>query len=107
MTRATDLFAAERVRQIEEEGYDAAHDRGHAAQLVAAGTSYGMFQAVVLRDGHSPEIALALGGPIIPPTWPWSSAHWKPTGDPRRDLVKVGALIAAALDSILEEDDDH
>ncbi|MGH3703011.1 MAG: hypothetical protein ACRDT9_00140 [Agromyces sp.] len=33
--------------------------------------------------------------------WPWADEFWKPTGDPVRDLTKAGALIAAALDSLI------
>ena len=35
--------------------------------------------------------------------WPWHARHWKPTGDPVRDLTKAGTLLAAAIDSIEEE----
>ncbi|WP_275183563.1 hypothetical protein [Citrobacter freundii] len=35
----------------------------------------------------------------IPQAWPWSPHWWKPT-NPRRDLVKAGALIAAEIERI-------
>lgn len=40
-----------------------------------------------------------------PPDWPWDlKRHWKPTpGDPVRQLVKAGALIAAEIDRRLAD----
>lgn len=39
------------------------------------------------------------------PFWPWGKQYWKPTpNDPRRQLVKAGALIAAAIDAMTEVD---
>lgn len=101
MTKATDLIAAERERQVSEEGYNAEHDRGHERQLLAAAGVYETAAAVYLYEGKavalSPQWARGCG-------WPWAGRYWKPTGDPVRDLVKAGALIAAALDSLLAED---
>jgi hypothetical protein len=34
-----------------------------------------------------------------PARWPWSQDWWKPT-NPRRDLVKAGALIAAEIERL-------
>lgn len=90
------LIAAERARQVSEEGYDAEHDRGHAAELISAAREYaaeGRFRV------WNP------GSPINPrphPTdeWPWHPGYFKPTGDPIHDLTKAGALIAAAIDSL-------
>lgn len=94
------LIGAERTRQVTEEGYDAEHDRDHAEQLAHAAISYGAFAAVTVQQGYSREDALSRGGSIVPSMWPWSSHYWKPTGDPVRDLVKAGALIAAAIDAL-------
>jgi hypothetical protein len=42
-----------------------------------------------------------IGRDDTPITWPWDSPYWKPTpGNRLRDLVKAGALIAAAIDSL-------
>lgn len=103
MSAGAKLIAAERERQIVEEGYTAQHDAGHAPSLVAAAVGYTVFQHVALQGGMSPEEAVDAGGSIVPPGWPWSSHFWKPTGDPIRDLTKAGALIAAALDSLIAE----
>jgi hypothetical protein len=34
--------------------------------------------------------------------WPWDKERWKPSMDPKRNLVKAGALIAAELDRLYE-----
>lgn len=92
MTKATELIAAERQRQITEEGWDAEHDRGHRDQLIRAGVVYAQSARVSL----SAQAAVMHG-------WPWERRFWKPTGDYVRDLVKAGALIAAAIDCELAE----
>lgn len=99
MTRGTDLIAAERERQITHEGHTPEGDVGHEAQLAAAGQSYAMFATHALLMGATPEV-LAAAKDIVPPFWPWNREYWKPTGDVVRDLVKGGALIAAALDAV-------
>lgn len=78
-------IAIERQRQIETEGYTTEHDADHSVStLVNAAEAY-------------------LGWGLK--TWPWSEKDFKP--DPtddgmyhRRDLVKAGALIAAAIDRL-------
>lgn len=106
VTAATDLIAAERDRQMTEEGYDAEHDAGHAVDLVYASTAYAIEAATVadLQSTGAEPLGDYLG--IIPQWWPWSSQYWKPTGEPVRDLVKAGALIAAAIDALLPVDEE-
>lgn len=81
-----DLIKAERHRQIEQEGWTAAHDDGHANDLVLAAIAYS-YEGI--RTGH--PMALAI--------WPWDEEWWKPT-DRVRSLVKAGALIAAEIDRL-------
>lgn len=99
-----DLIAAERARQIEVEGYDAAHDRDHAHALTRAAACYTLFEddrEEYLGDWFS----RAQGYP--PVLWPWAHNYFKPTPDNRvRELTKAGALIAAAIDSLLLEQDN-
>lgn len=86
----SELIAAERVRQQSEEGYDAEHDAGHADELARAGATYAL-----VPEWRSPP------GWAVPGMWPWDDQYWKPTPDDRvRELVKAGALIAAAIDSL-------
>lgn len=85
-------IAAERQRQIEVEGYDAAHDHGCDDDLATAAACYAMLPGD--RD---------IGPISIPALWPWNRGFWKPTPDDRiRELEKAGALIAAAIDAILD-----
>lgn len=93
------LIEVERQRQQAPlkdggEGYDALHDRGAADELALAGATY----ATPARHRFRlPKLA-------TPVFWPWRFALWRPTPDDRvRELVKAGALIAAAIDSLLEQ----
>ena len=78
---AIDDIAAERKRQITQEGWSPEHDDKHSdGSLRAAACCY---------------IAPEMAGEI----WPWGFDWWKPAGL-RRNLVKAGALIAAEIDRI-------
>ncbi len=103
-----ELIAKERTRQIEDEGWNAAHDRGHAHDLALAASCY----AAPRRDRpvrvvHGQEYTgdfEDIRQFVIPENWPWSPEWWKPTPDDRiRELVKAGALIAAAIDSLQDQ----
>lgn len=85
-----ELIAAERQRQLDIEGYSTLHDRGHSEDLVDAAIAY----SYAFGDATDVDVSAI---------WPWDAAYWKPTGDRVRDLVKAGALIAAAIDSIQSE----
>lgn len=88
-----DLIREERRRQIEVEGYDAMHDRHHTPQVLCrAAVGY------ALHDDPSKLVADAAAN-----LWPWSGEFWKPKGQ-LRNLVRAGALIAAAIDRLQKED---
>lgn len=83
-------IAAERVRQVEVEGWTAEHDaEEHAGgDLVEAAIAY-------LENSDPRE---------VPDCWPWDASWWKPSEeDPIRNLEKAGALIAAEIDRLLEQ----
>jgi hypothetical protein len=109
MSNGIDMIAAERERQITEEGYTAEHDRDHAAELAWAARCYVENTAMGLTG--QPTVTpgkdwRAEDGPDFQEfPWPWHRAYWKPTGDPVRDLTKAGALIAAAIDSLTAQED--
>ena len=85
-----ELIAKERQRQIEEEGYDAKHDfREPLNRFIAGAVSYAVFD---IDEGE----AFAW--------WPWDYEYWKPK-DRKRNLIRAGALIAAALDKMQDEND--
>lgn len=85
------MIAAERLRQVAAEGYNAEHDRGHEEDLVKAAQCY---IGLVLRRFHG-----SVADEQVPFLWPWEDEDWKPT-NAVRDLVKAGGLIAAAIDAL-------
>ena len=78
-----ELIAAERRRQIEQEGWTAEHDEQHEVDHLAAAAA-----AYVLAQGPGVE---------MPKGWPWGREWWKPK-DRLRNLVRAGALYLAAAD---------
>ncbi|HHV7520171.1 TPA: hypothetical protein ACUNF5_001619 [Burkholderia orbicola] len=87
LTAAARDVLVERRRQVEQEGWTPAHDdqyRDH--ELSCAAGCYAM---------HT--LAYPAGDP--PPAWPWAADWWKPTTH-RRNLVKAGALIQAAIERL-------
>lgn len=81
-----EIIAAERKRQIEQEGWSEEHDDTHKrGQLALAASCYAL---------PPYERGRALD-------WPWDRKWWKPTPDDRiRELAKAGALIAAEIDRL-------
>lgn len=94
MAKGIDLIAAERERQITEEGYTAFNYEGRAEDLTTAAWCYALCVSLRLNP------KLIGDGLGVPYAWPWHPDYWKPTGDPVRDLTKAGALIAAAIDTL-------
>jgi hypothetical protein len=103
-----ELIAAERQRQIDEEGWNAQHDDEHDCdEMAMAAACYAAPHRLYERLGHD---ALTFQDP-----WPWEECWDKrPTDEdgylidncdslPRdrlRQLVKAGALIAAEIDRL-------
>ncbi|MFD1555995.1 hypothetical protein ACFSHT_10220 [Paraburkholderia silviterrae] len=83
---ARDVFA-ERARQVNEEGWDTAHDDRHVTFSLSQAAACYAFHACGVYAGSCPVL------------WPWDYEHRKPT-TPRRDLVKAGALILAEIEHI-------
>lgn len=84
-----ELIEQERKRQIEVEGYDALHDfREPLNCIVSAAISYAMCD-IDMEEAEA--------------WWHWDFMYWKPK-DRRRNLVRAGALIAAAIDKIQDEE---
>lgn len=90
MSKGIELIAAERKRQIEVEGYNTKHDFNEPLDSIVAGAvSY----ALVDIDKNQAE-----------KWWKWEWKFWKPK-DRKRNLIRAGALIAAALDKIEAQED--
>jgi hypothetical protein len=87
MKTGIELFAAERQRQIEVEGWTPEHDAQHVNnELCDAAICY-----LVDPDHRDTE----------PFPWPWEPSWWKPSPNDRiKELVKAGAMIAAEIDRI-------
>lgn len=80
-----ELIAAERERQVSEEGWTPEHDDEHThSELAKAAACYAV---------------QAAGGTVTKYDWPWEGKWWKP-GDPLRGLAKAGALVAAEIDRL-------
>jgi len=88
---ALNLIAAERHRQVAEEGWTPKHgDLHRGGEMAMAAASY------ALPDQHR-----GCCDPDAPLHWPWDAEWWKPSPDDRiRELVKAGALIAAEIDRL-------
>jgi hypothetical protein len=99
ITEGMKLISAERIRQITEENFTPGHDVDHAPQLTEAATSY-LHDAIRQHDNPSMAPELRRRSSL----WPWAPEYYKPA-DVVRELEKAGALIAAALDSILASRD--
>lgn len=91
MTVQEDI-AAERRRQVDVEGWTPEHDDSHHnGELLAAAQAYfhhATHRADAASLGHSYVTKAA------PPGWPWELKWWKPK-EPRRDLIRSGALAKA------------
>lgn len=78
MSRGILVVARERQRQLDIEGYDAAHDDQHVnGELVRAALCY--------IKGDSSD-------------WPWPWEDWDPPFNYEERLAKGGALLAAEID---------
>ena len=98
MKTGIELIAEERQRQIEKYGWTKEHDAQHADnELAVAAASYAMPEGartfMRTQDGN-----------YLPIFWPFKAKWWKPCPHDRvRELVKAGALIAAEIDKIQNE----
>jgi hypothetical protein len=87
-------IAAERARQIVQEGFTAGHDDGHDEEdLARAAACYAMPQFVR-------KFPTSLGT-YRTNVWPWEEQWWKPTpGNRRREIVKACALLLAEYERL-------
>lgn len=97
MSKAMDDVLTERMRQINIEGWTAAHDDEHdAGELASAGACYAVNAACVLYPLNGTPIGNIEDCAVW---WPFGKAWWKPK-EPRRDLVKAAALIIAEIERL-------
>lgn len=87
---------AERLRQMDAEGWTEEHDDGHDDESLAMAASVYARPEFGRTYYMDPE-----DGAFKPKDWPWEDDAFKPTPDDRiRELAKAGALIAAEIDRI-------
>ena len=112
LTEGTELIRQERERQIKIEGWTPEHDDQHTGgEMINAAACY---LSVAITAEVRPDATRYY---CAPPRygvafWSWADEWWKPSDDPRTNLVKAGALIAAELDRIAraalgKEGDSH
>lgn len=106
MKTGVELIAEERKRQIESEGYSIKHDLEHDVRdfIYAAITYERSANLSLLSERFKPDDNWHnTNEPFyrneVKCGWPWDEKSFKPT-TPLRDLVKAGALIAAAIDRL-------
>ena len=99
VSTGAELIAAERLRQMREEGWTAENDdEFENGELALAGAAY----ALAAVDDIADEVTSSL----VRRLWPWTAEWWKPKG-PLRDLVRAGALLAAEIDRVLRNSEDR
>lgn len=89
----------ERQRQIEAEGYNAAHDDTHAGDRGLARAAVCYAKHYIRRQWVFEERPENYKDEAAPNDWPWSDAAWKPK-NPRRDLIRAAALLIAQIDQM-------
>lgn len=100
-------IAAERKRQVEQEGFDEAHDAQHPdGSMSAAAACYAMDEPIYIKDDYA-------NGCDFKDPWPWDVRFDKRPRDGNvivythafderlALLTKAGALIAAEIDNLL------
>ena len=113
MKTGIELIAEERQRQIDVEGYNEQHDSQHDfSQLTSAATTYidaAILTAKSIKIGNSNEASISwhqYNEPFewknLKLGWPWEEESFKPT-TPLKNLIKAGALIAAAIDRLQKD----
>jgi hypothetical protein len=107
LSRALRDIAAERRRQIEDEGFNAAHDDKYIdGELSRAAACYALATSANNATRHTLAAFARFGGGypgdgviFFRRAWPWLEQWWKPRTR-REDLVRAGALIVADIERI-------
>lgn len=103
MKTGIELIAEERQRQIDVEGYTPQHDSQHLpSEFIYAAIAYTEAAKVgvnCMEMGNTNENEIRFRKIDMGIDFPWGWANFKPTTD-LRDLIKAGALIAAAIDRL-------
>lgn len=91
-SEGAEMIRRERLRQIRVEGWTPEHDdQWQNSELIRAALRYAQLAAI--QCGFTGRIISS-----TPEDWPWDVEWWKPSDDPKVNLKKAGALLAAAID---------
>lgn len=94
-------IAAERQRQVDEEGWTAEHDDRHAhGDLAEAAKCYANAGLIAALGSHDDVERLVDPHAMCPSDWPWDARWWKPSRDAATNYAKAGALLAAEIDRV-------
>ena len=95
MKTGVELIADERKRQIEELGYSIEHDSKHlTSEFALNACSYIESAMIKAYGGKTLTVEELKNG------WLWDKEAFKPK-TPLKDLIRAGALIAAAIDNLM------
>lgn len=97
-----DEIAAERNRQVVVEWHDAAADDRQPGEMAMAAAAYAQVatSTAPYKDGlWEPAPNGTVYRVAAPECWPWDMDAWKPK-NPRRDLIRAAALIAAEIERL-------
>lgn len=92
-----ELIAAERQRQIHQEGWTPEHDQEHIKNELALAASCYALPAECRQMQQCDRTDYRV---MVPKFWPWLPWWWKPSTNRIDELVKAGALIAAEIDRL-------
>jgi len=98
---------AERERQVSQEGWTPEHDDKHCMGEMAIAAGWYSLNAPFVGKGDcigdpsqgNHEAWGLFWGEDRAMNWPWAMEWWKPK-DPRRDLIRAGALIVAEIERL-------
>ncbi|MBZ9574641.1 hypothetical protein [Modicisalibacter sp. MOD 31.J] len=93
----------ERQRQMTEEGWSLEHDDRHdEGELACAGAAYALNAGCQMYPHSQQSLERA------PDFWMFEDRWWKPASNPRRNLVKAGALVLAEIERLdRAEQEEH
>lgn len=90
------MICLERIRQSKL-GFNAEHDAAHLqGEIAQAAACYALAAAFQVRFPGKANFTR------VPATWPFEPRWWKPSPDPKRNLAKAGALMAAEIDRLTD-----
>ena len=89
-------IAAERDRQVTQEGWTPEHDDGHEnGEMAAAAACYAIGSKIETTERGRNSVTRLVSRQI----WPWGDEWWKPKTR-RRNLIRAAALLVAEIERL-------